>query len=132
MMFSAFSNLKFYCFTDGSEMRFFWSFIFESKPAITAPCVIFWFKEEDSFGPILLDCSFKYSKTTFQLFLLSNNVCKTTFKSIPTLLFSKIWTRYGQVSCYGCFEDKSENFTIHCTIHRLLFTAIVHSEFLPI
>ena len=52
--------------------------------------------------------------TTFQCH--NDNVCKTTFKYSKTT-FSKIWTRYGQASCYGCFEDKSENFTIHFTVH---------------
>ena len=145
---SAFSHLKVHYSIDGSEMRFFWSFIFESKSTIAAPCIIFWFREEDSFGLILLDCSFKYSKTTFQCH--NDNVCKTSFKYSKTTFkyfkttFSKIWTRYGQASCYVCFEDKSGNFTIHCTIHRLLFTnyylqslftftvhGAVHSEFLP-
>ena len=106
---------------------------------------MFWFRGEDSFGPILLDCSFKYSKTTFQCH--NDNVCKTSFKYSKTTFqchddnvckttFSKIWTRYGQASCYGCFEDKSENFTIHCTVHRycspITIDGTVHSKFLPI
>ena len=70
--------------------------------------------------------------TTFQCH--NDNVCKTTFKYSKTT-FSKIWTRYGQASCYGCFEDKSENFTIHFIVHShcslislftLLFTVTVH------
>ena len=141
---SAFSHLKVYCFTNGFEMRFFWSF--ELLVKVYYCCSMrFWFWGEDSFGPILLDCSFKYSKTTFQCH--NDNVCKTSFKYSKTTFkyfkttFSKIWTRYGQAFCYVCFEDKSGNFTIHCTIHRLLFTNYylqslftftVHSEFLPI
>ena len=125
---SAFGHLKVHYSTDGFEMRFFWSFIFESKPTIAAPWVIFWFRGEDSFGLWIV--------VSIIPRLLSNNVCKTTFKSIPTLHLSKIWTRNRQASCYRCFEDKIENFTIHkllftdycsqITVHRLLFTVTIH------
>ena len=122
---SAFNHLKVYCFTNGFEMRFFWSF--ELLVKVYYCCSMrFWFWGEDSFGPILLDCSFKYSKTNFQCH--NDNVCMNTFRYSKTT-FSKIWTRYGEASYYGCFENKSENFTVHCTVHQLLFMVLFTPNF---
>ena len=130
---STFSHLKVYCFTDGSKKRFFWSFSFQSKTTIAAPCIIFWFS-----GETLLVLFF-WTKVSNIPRLLSNAInddvyqcSKTTFKYSKST-FGKTWIRYRQASCYGCFEDKSENFTIHYTVHQSLFIdyyslIIVHSH----
>ena len=77
---------------------------------------------------VLFFYSFKYSKATFQCH--NDNVCKTTFKYSKTT-FSKIWTRFGQAFCYGCFENKSENFTIHCTVHSYCLLLLFMILFTP-
>ena len=135
----AFSHLKVYCFTNGFEMRFFWSFSFWSKSTIAAPCG-FGFEEK-----ILLVLFFWIVVSNIPR-LLSNAIMimfARLVSNIPRLLSSisrLLLARFGQDMDKPLATDvlktkvKISLFTILFTNYcsQSLFTFTIHFEFLPI